>query len=119
MSSSTAAPAVSHASHGVDHGGHGHHELSFLRKYVFSTDHKVIGMQYLFSCLFTLLVGGLLALMVRWNIAYPEGAKATDAQIQALRDQGLSGPELKKAAELIDNDTIRLGRTELRFKALY
>ena len=39
---------------------HGH-ELSFLRKYIFSTDHKVIGIQFLFSSLiFLVLVMALL-----------------------------------------------------------
>ena len=34
-----------HDPHG--HGGHEeHHELGFWQKYVFSTDHKVIGIQY-------------------------------------------------------------------------
>lgn len=54
------------------HGDHAHHhELSFLQKYVFSQDHKVIGIQFLFSSLFWLLVGGALALGVRWQLAFP------------------------------------------------
>ena len=55
--------------HGHDHehahGAPGHHELSFIKKYVFSTDHKMIGMQFLFTTLLMLLVGGALALGVR------------------------------------------------------
>jgi cytochrome c oxidase subunit I len=43
----------------------------FLGKYVFSRDHKVIGIQFLFSTLLWFLVGGLLALAVRWQVAYP------------------------------------------------
>jgi cytochrome c oxidase subunit I len=42
-----------------------------LRKYIFSTDHKIIGLQYGFTSLFFLLVGFLLALMIRWQLAYP------------------------------------------------
>src|SRR5215831_17640702 len=76
-----AAPAAHDAGHDAGHGAH-HHELPWLRKYVFSTDHKVIGLQYMFCCLFTLMVGGLLALMVRWQVAYPTGAKLTEAQQQ-------------------------------------
>src|SRR5262245_22990702 len=58
---------------GQKHGatGHGHAELSFLRKYIFSTDHKIIGIQFLFSGLIFFLIGGLLALMVRIQIAWP------------------------------------------------
>ncbi len=36
---------------------HGH-DLSFIRKYVFSTDHKIIGIQFLVMSLLFLLVGG-------------------------------------------------------------
>src|SRR5260370_32139016 len=49
---------------------HGH-ELSFLRKYIFSEDHKVIGIQFLFSGLIFLFIGGILALLVRIQIAWP------------------------------------------------
>ena len=49
---------------------HAHHG-SFLTTYVFSRDHKIIGMQFLFSTLLWFLVGGLLALGVRWQLAYP------------------------------------------------
>jgi cytochrome c oxidase subunit 1 len=45
--------------------------LGFIRKYVFSLDHKVIGIQFLFSTLLWFLVGGLLALGIRIQLAYP------------------------------------------------
>ncbi|MFZ4733334.1 MAG: cbb3-type cytochrome c oxidase subunit I, partial [Pirellulales bacterium] len=44
---------------------------TFLSTYVFSKDHKVIGLQFLFSTLLWFLIGGLLALAVRWQIAWP------------------------------------------------
>ncbi|MBI4358085.1 MAG: cbb3-type cytochrome c oxidase subunit I [Candidatus Omnitrophica bacterium] len=50
---------------------HTEHKLGFWRKYVFSTDHKVIGVQFLFTTLFFFLVGGTLALILRWQLAYP------------------------------------------------
>ena len=53
------------------HGAHGHHELSFFHKYVWSKDHKIIGMQFLFTTLLMLMVGGGLALGVRWQLAFP------------------------------------------------
>ncbi len=49
-------------------------ELSFLRSYVFSTDHKVIGKQYLSLGLFMALVGGFTAYLIRWQLAWPETA---------------------------------------------
>ena len=44
---------------------------SFWRKYVFSIDHKVIGIQYMGYSLMMLVVGGLLAMLVRWQMAFP------------------------------------------------
>jgi len=49
-------------------------QLGFWRTYVFSTDHKMIGRQFLFLGLFMLLIGGTLAMMVRWELAWPETA---------------------------------------------
>ena len=42
----------------ADAHDHEHHDIGFVKKYVFSTDHKMIGMQFLFTTLFMLLVGG-------------------------------------------------------------
>jgi cytochrome c oxidase subunit 1 len=59
--------ATAHAAHAA-----GHHELGFLRTYLFSTDHKMIGRQFIFLGLFMLIIGGLLAMMMRWELAWPE-----------------------------------------------
>ena len=40
-------------------------------KYLFSTDHKVIGLLYGFTSLFFLLVGFVLVIVIRWQLAYP------------------------------------------------
>ena len=48
-----------------------HHELGFWQKYVFSQDHKVIGIQYGITSLCFLLFGFTLMMMMRWSIAYP------------------------------------------------
>ena len=53
------------------HDDHHHHEPGFIGKYVFSLDHKMIGIQFLFTSILWLAVGGLLALGVRWQIAFP------------------------------------------------
>jgi len=50
---------------------HDHHELGFMRKYIWSTDHKVIGIQYALCGLIFLLFGFFLMLLMRWSIAYP------------------------------------------------
>ncbi|MBT7901776.1 MAG: cytochrome-c oxidase, partial [Candidatus Marinimicrobia bacterium] len=49
-----------------------HHEQSFWSKYIFSLDHKVIGKQFLWLGLFFVLFGGFQALLIRWQLAYPE-----------------------------------------------
>lgn len=48
-----------------------HHEEGFWRSYVFSIDHKVIGIQYGLTALIFLLFGFCLMLMMRWQIAHP------------------------------------------------
>jgi cytochrome c oxidase subunit 1 len=56
----------------TEHAAHAaHHEIGFVRKYIFSTDHKIIGIQFLFTTLLMFLVGGTLALGVRWQLAFP------------------------------------------------
>jgi len=44
---------------------------TFLSKYVFSFDHKVIGKQFLWYGIFFLGVGGMMALLIRWTLAFP------------------------------------------------
>src|SRR5437660_9779169 len=50
---------------------HEHHELGWCRKYIFSTDHKVIGIQYGLCGLVFLFFGFCLMMMMRWQLAYP------------------------------------------------
>ena len=53
-------------------GGHAHaDDRPFIRKYIFSTDHKIIGIQFLLMSLLFLLVGGVLAMMMRWQLGFP------------------------------------------------
>ncbi|MEZ6058082.1 MAG: hypothetical protein R3C01_15390, partial [Planctomycetaceae bacterium] len=72
---SAAIPTVGSTSaaggHAHDHGhDHGHHDPGFIKKYIFSTDHKIIGIQFLVTTLLCLFVGGALALGVRWQLAW-------------------------------------------------
>src|SRR5574338_962749 len=57
---------TTHAAHEAHH-----EELGFWRKYVFSTDHKVIGIQYAITGLLFLLFGFSLMMLMRWQLAYP------------------------------------------------
>lgn len=49
-----------------------HHEENFLQKYIFSVDHKVIGIQYGITSLLFLFFGFCLMMIMRWQLAYPE-----------------------------------------------
>jgi cytochrome c oxidase subunit 1 len=59
----TEAPGHAHEAH--DHGPQG-----FL-KYIWSTDHKMIAMQYLFTGMFMGIIGGLMAYVFRMQLAFP------------------------------------------------
>lgn len=65
--------AAAHADvHANDHDhAHEHHELSFIRKYIFSEDHKVIAKQYLISGIIWALIGGFLSLVFRLQLGFP------------------------------------------------
>ncbi len=63
------APPVGGPAASLEHGHH--HEPGFWRKYVFSTDHKVIGLQYGFTALLFLFFGFTLVMLMRWQLAYP------------------------------------------------
>ena len=58
--------------HAGAHDDHHHHEeLGFWKKYIFSTDHKIIGIQYGITSLLFLLFGFMLMLVMRWQLAWP------------------------------------------------
>lgn len=48
-----------------------HPQENFFRKYLWTYDHKMIGLQYLWTSLAFLFLGGGLALLVRWQLAWP------------------------------------------------
>ena len=48
-----------------------HSDLGFWRTYVFSTDHKTIGIQYGITALVFMFFGFTLMMMMRWQLAYP------------------------------------------------
>jgi cytochrome c oxidase subunit 1 len=54
-----------------DHGHH--HKETFITKYIFSQDHKMIAKQYLITgVLFMGILGILMSLLMRLQIAWPE-----------------------------------------------
>lgn len=49
-----------------------HHELSFIEKYIFSTDHKTIGKQFLITGIFWAIIGGALSVVFRLQLGFPD-----------------------------------------------
>lgn len=84
--------------HAVAHEAH-HEDLGFWRSYIFSIDHKVIGIQYGLTALCFLLFGFFLMLMMRWQIAHPGepipifGA-LLEAVLGAPAAKGIMSPDL-------------------------
>jgi cytochrome c oxidase subunit 1 len=63
--------ATTHAAHApAVHEAH-HEDPGFWRRYIFSTDHKIIGIQYGLTALCFLFFGFSLVAMMRWQLAYP------------------------------------------------
>src|SRR5262245_66646558 len=58
-----------------------HHELGFVRKYIFSTDHKVIGVQYMITAMFMAIIGGLLSMLMRYQLAWPQAISPIMAKL--------------------------------------
>ena len=62
----TTAHSAAHA-----HDAHHHHEESFISKYVFSHDHKMIGKQFLVTAIFMAWVAVIMSLIFRLQLAWP------------------------------------------------
>jgi len=73
------------------------HTLPFWRRYIFSTDHKVIGIQYALTALVFMLFGFFLMLLMRWQLAYPYEALPIIGKLfsdeHLLIPEGIMNPE--------------------------
>ena len=59
--------------HANDHDDHGHHHKeTFVTKYIFSQDHKMISKQYLITGLFMGIIGIAMSLLFRLQLAWPD-----------------------------------------------
>ncbi|HEX6427730.1 MAG TPA: cbb3-type cytochrome c oxidase subunit I [Niastella sp.] len=62
-----------HTTHEVHHDEHGaHHQQSFISKYVFSQDHKIIAKQFLITGMIWAIIGGLMSVLFRLQLGYPD-----------------------------------------------
>ncbi|NCI51809.1 cytochrome c oxidase subunit I [Sediminibacterium roseum] len=60
-----------HDAHGDHHHEHHHHE-TFISKYVFSMDHKMIAKQFLITGMVWAVLGGLMSVLFRLQLGYPD-----------------------------------------------
>ncbi len=63
--------SVAHEGHAHEHHGDHHHEETFVSKYIFSQDHKMIGKQFLITAVFMGIVAMILSILFRIQLAYP------------------------------------------------
>jgi len=61
---------MAHNEHHEDHGHHHHHEESFISKYVFSQDHKMISKQFLITAVFMGIVAVMLSVLFRLQLGW-------------------------------------------------
>lgn len=56
----------------VSHDAHAHHEESFVSKYIFSQDHKMISKQFLLTAIVMGLIAMILSTLFRIQLGWPE-----------------------------------------------
>lgn len=66
------ATADIHIAEDIHHGDHHDQQQSFVTKYIFSQDHKTIAKQFLITGIFWALMGGLMSLVFRLQLGFPE-----------------------------------------------
>jgi cytochrome c oxidase subunit 1 len=89
MSAVGHAPVNDHA-----HDDH-HHEGTFITKYIFSMDHKVIAKQYLFTALIMGTIGIAMSVFFRMQIAWPaESFKIFEIFLGKWAPDGVMSPEI-------------------------
>src|SRR3954467_13452965 len=86
---STITADYAHSDSHVEHA----HAGSFWTTYVFSRDHKIIGIQFLFSTLIWFFIGGMLALGVRWQLAWPWSSMPILGKLLYTAEGGQIAPE--------------------------
>src|SRR6266404_6996764 len=95
-------PTITETQLHVVHGVH-HEEPGFWRRYIFSTNHKIIGIQYGLTGLLFLLFGFFLMMVMRWQIAYPGKAVPIVGELlqkvlgEEMVNNGVMQPDLYNA----------------------
>jgi cytochrome c oxidase subunit 1 len=58
--------------HDLGHAAHEDHHQSFITKYIFSQDHKMISRQFLITGIIWAVIGGLFSVLFRLQLGYPD-----------------------------------------------
>ncbi|WP_367916603.1 cbb3-type cytochrome c oxidase subunit I [Leadbetterella sp. DM7] len=67
-----AAHSIAEGHGHAEHEHEEHHEQGFFGKYIFSLDHKTIAKQYLISGIIWAVIGGLMSVIFRLQLAFPD-----------------------------------------------
>ncbi len=70
---------------------HHHHKETFITKYIFSQDHKMIAKQYLITGMFMGVIGVFMSLLFRLQLAYPDQSFSI---IEAFLGKGGEGGQM-------------------------
>lgn len=88
------ATAGSHQEVHADHHAHEHHD-TFITKYVFSQDHKMIAKQFLITGIVWAVLGGLMSVLFRLQLGYPD---STFPWLQDILGKWAEGGKITPAA---------------------
>jgi cytochrome c oxidase subunit 1 len=58
--------------HDTEHAAHDHHHQSFITKYIFSQDHKMISKQYMVTGIIWAVIGGFFSVIFRLQLGFPD-----------------------------------------------
>ena len=84
-----------HEDHGHDDHGHHEHHDTFLTKYVFSQDHKMIAKQFLITGMVWAVLGGLMSVLFRLQLGYPD---ASFPWLESILGKWAKGGQITPAA---------------------
>ncbi len=84
-----------HDNHGHDDHGHHEHHDTFLTKYVFSQDHKMIAKQFLITGMVWAVLGGLMSVLFRLQLGYPD---ANFPWLESILGKWAKGGQITPAA---------------------
>ncbi len=84
-----------HEGHGHDDHGHHEHHDTFLTKYVFSQDHKMIAKQFLITGMVWAVLGGLMSVLFRLQLGYPD---ASFPWLESILGKWAKGGQITPAA---------------------